>query len=65
QRLDPARFVRIQRGIIVRLDRIHDLTPHSTGEYTVRMCDGAQLVSGRTYRARLAALARGTWMRDR
>ena len=60
QRLDPTRFVRIQRGIIVRLDRIHELTPHPTGEYTVRMCDGAQLASGRTYRARLAALARGT-----
>ncbi|MEJ7596659.1 MAG: LytTR family DNA-binding domain-containing protein [Kofleriaceae bacterium] len=60
-RLDPARFIRIQRGIIVRVDRIHHLMPHSTGEYTVRMADGARLVSGRTYRARLAAIARGTW----
>lgn len=60
-RLDPSRFARIHRGLIVRIDRIDELAPQPTGEYTVRLHGGAQLVSGRTYRARLAALARGTW----
>jgi len=59
RRLDPARFTRIHRGIIVRIDHIRDLSPHPTGEYTVRMHGGASLLSGRTYRARLAALVRG------
>jgi two-component system, LytTR family, response regulator len=59
RRLDPAQFTRIHRGIIVRIDRIRDLSPRSTGEYTVRMRGGVSLLSGRTYRARLAALVRG------
>lgn len=59
RRLDPARFTRIHRGIIVRIDRIRDLTPHPTGEYTVRLHGGASLSSGRTYRARLTGLVRG------
>jgi len=61
RRLDPARFARIHRGLIVRIDRIRELTLHPTGEYTVRLHDGVRLLSGRTYRARLTALARGTW----
>jgi two-component system LytT family response regulator len=61
QRLDPSRFTRIHRRIIVRNDRIRDLTSNPTGEYTVRLHGGTSLVSGRTYRARLAALARGAW----
>jgi two-component system, LytTR family, response regulator len=65
QRLDPARFARIHRGIIVRVDRIREMAPHPTGEYTVRMHDGVRLVSGRTYRTQLAVLARGTWPASR
>jgi len=60
RRLDGTRFARIHRRIIVRIDRIRDLAPHPTGEYTVRLRDGVSLLSGRTYRARLAAVARGT-----
>ena len=56
RRLDPARFVRIHRRIIVRIDRIRDLAPHATGCYTVRLHNGVSLLSGRTYRARLRAL---------
>jgi two-component system LytT family response regulator len=65
QRLDQTRFTRIHRRIIVRNNRIRDLTPHATGEYTVRLHGGTSLVSGRTYRARLAALARGAWSTNR
>jgi two-component system, LytTR family, response regulator len=59
RRLDPRRFARIHRRLIVRIDRIRELAPRPTGEYRVRLADGASLLSGRTYRARLAALARG------
>jgi two-component system LytT family response regulator len=61
QRLDPDRFVRIHRRLIVRIDRIQELAPQPTGEYTVRLRDGVRLLSGRTYRTRVAALTRGTW----
>jgi two-component system LytT family response regulator len=40
RRLDPGRFARIHRGLIVRIDRICELAPHATGEYTVRLEDG-------------------------
>jgi two-component system, LytTR family, response regulator len=63
RRLDPSRFVRIHRGAIVRIDRIVQLTPQPTGEYDLQLADGVRLLSGRTYRARIAALARGTWPR--
>lgn len=61
RRLDPTRFTRIHRRLIVRIDRICELTSRPTGEYTVQLTDGARLLSGRTYRSRLAALARGSW----
>jgi two-component system, LytTR family, response regulator len=61
QRLDPRRFARIHRRHIVRIDRIEELEPHSTGEYVVVLRGGTRLISGRTYRTRLAALARGGW----
>jgi two-component system LytT family response regulator len=61
RQLDQARFARIHRGVIVRIDRIRELAPHPTGEYGVRLHDGTRLLSGRTYRARLAAVARGIW----
>lgn len=56
--LDPRQFARIHRRLIVRLDRIELLVPHPTGEFTVQLRGGRELLSGRTYRARLAALAR-------
>jgi two-component system LytT family response regulator len=59
RRLDPRWFARIHRRLIVRIDRIRELAPRPSGEYRVRLADGASLLSGRTYRGRLAALARG------
>jgi two-component system LytT family response regulator len=64
QRLDPQQFARIHRRHIVRVDRIEELEPQPTGEYVVVLRGGRRLLSGRTYRARLAALARGTWRRE-
>jgi two-component system LytT family response regulator len=54
-RLDPAKFVRIHRSIIVNLDRIKELHPHFNGDYIVVLEDGRQLRLSRTRRENLEA----------
>ncbi len=53
QRLDPARFVRIHRSVIVNLDRIKEMHPHFNGDYVVVLNDGRQLRLSRTRRENL------------
>jgi two-component system LytT family response regulator len=55
--LDPARFLRIHRSIIVQVPRIAELVPGLHGEYEVVLRDGMRLGSGRTYAEKLRALA--------
>lgn len=54
-RLDPAKFVRIHRSVIVNLDRIKELHPHFNGDYIVILDDGRQLRLSRTRRENLEA----------
>jgi two-component system, LytTR family, response regulator len=54
--LDPEKFLRVQRSIIVNLDRVKDLKPAAHGEYTITLRDGTCLRTGRTYSSRLRAL---------
>lgn len=54
-RLDPARFVRIHRSVIVNLDRIKEMHPHFNGDYVVVLEDGRQLRLSRTRRENLEA----------
>ena len=54
-RLNPAKFVRIHRSIIVNLDRIKELHPHFNGDYVVVLEDGRQLRLSRTRREQLEA----------
>jgi two-component system, LytTR family, response regulator len=54
-RLDPAKFVRIHRSIIVNLERIKELHPHFNGDYIVVLEDGRQLRLSRTRRENLEA----------
>ena len=54
-RLDPAKFVRIHRSVIVNLDRIKELHPHINGDYIVILDDGRQLRLSRTRRENLEA----------
>ena len=51
--LDPARFVRIHRSVIVNLDRIKEMHPHFNGDYIVLLEDGRQLRLSRTRREQL------------
>lgn len=51
--LDPEKFVRIHRSIIVNLDRIKELHPHFNGDYIVVLEDGRQLRLSRSRREQL------------
>ena len=51
ERLDPARFLRVHRSLIVQLARIAEVEPLFAGEYVLFLKDGRRLTTGRTYRA--------------
>jgi two-component system LytT family response regulator len=51
ERLDPDRFLRINRSEIVRLDAVKELHPWFHGDYRVVMHDGTVLMWSRRYRA--------------
>ena len=57
-RLDPERFVRVHRSLIINIDRVLSIEPTSHGEYLVTMRDGARLTTSRTHSDRLRALLR-------
>lgn len=48
-KLEPAKFVRIHRGTIVKVDRIKELQPHFNGEYIVQLKDDVRLKLSRGY----------------
>jgi two-component system LytT family response regulator len=56
--LNPEEFVRVHRGVIVRVDCVRELVPESHGDFTARLADGTTLAVSRTHRARLAELFR-------
>jgi two-component system, LytTR family, response regulator len=49
--LDPARFLRIHRSIIVNVDRIREVEAYYQGEYILYLPNGTKLRSGRVYRS--------------
>ncbi|HEX5353253.1 MAG TPA: LytTR family transcriptional regulator DNA-binding domain-containing protein [Rhodanobacteraceae bacterium] len=49
--LDPARFLRIHRGVIVNVDRIHEIHPLFNGNAEVVLRDGTRLNLSRRFRA--------------
>jgi two-component system LytT family response regulator len=58
-RLDPRRFARVHRSVIVNIDRIRELLPAFHGEFTIVLRDGTRLQSSRGHSERLQALVRG------
>lgn len=52
ERLDPARFLRLNRSEIVRLDAIREVQPWFHGNARVVLRDGSVLTWSRRYRAR-------------
>ena len=57
-KLDPARWLRVHRSLVVQLARIAEVEPLFAGEYVLFLRDGRRLTSGRTYRAALQAALR-------
>jgi two-component system LytT family response regulator len=57
-RLDPLRFARINRGLIVNVARIVSFERQRPGVYCLTMADGATLTNSRTYSAKVRALIR-------
>ena len=55
-KLDPRRFARVHRSVIVNVDRVKQLNPMFKGEYEIVMQDGKHLPFGRAYRSRLQQL---------
>ena len=47
QRLDPARFLRLQRACIVNLDFVDSMTPDDNSQLIVQMRDGTRLTASR------------------
>ena len=54
ERLDPEKFLRINRSEIVRLDAVKELQPWFHGDYRVVMGDGTTLMWSRRFRAQSA-----------
>ncbi len=50
-RLDPARFLRIHRGILVNIDRVKDVQPGPNGDAEVRLTTGEVLPLSRRFKA--------------
>ncbi|HEY9109183.1 MAG TPA: LytTR family DNA-binding domain-containing protein [Roseateles sp.] len=46
-RLDPARFLRVQRGCIVNLDFVDSLTPDENSQLVVQLRDGTRITANR------------------
>ncbi|HEV2646102.1 MAG TPA: LytTR family DNA-binding domain-containing protein [Acidobacteriaceae bacterium] len=59
KQLDPDRFLRIHRSRIIRVDQIVELVAMDNSEYRVKLRDGSEHRSSRTYAASLA-----NWMRS-
>jgi two-component system LytT family response regulator len=54
--LDPGRFLRISRSVIVNLDRIQEVQPWFQGDYVLILTDGTRLTSTRGYRGNMRRL---------
>lgn len=50
-KLDPSRFARVHRSLVVQLARVAEVEPLVAGEYVLFLTDGRRLTTGRTYRA--------------
>ena len=51
--LDPAKFRRVHRSAIVNIERISELQPLFSGEYSILLQDGTKLTLSRNYKEKL------------
>jgi hypothetical protein len=55
--LDAKRFVRVHKSSIVNIARVAEVTPWVSGDWRIRLQDGAEINLSRRYRRRFEALA--------
>ena len=55
-KLDPEKFVRVHRSVIVNIEKIKELHPRSNGDQDLVLQNGQQVVLSRNYRERFFAL---------
>jgi len=55
--LDPRRFVRVHKSHLVNIARVAEVVPWVSGDWRIRLQDGAELNLSRRYRQRFEALA--------
>jgi two-component system LytT family response regulator len=58
-RLDPEKFVRIHRSVIINIDRVKEMHPLFNGDQLIVLHDGRQFNMSRTYRDRLMSALKG------
>jgi len=56
EKLNPDKFIRIHRSVIINIDQIKQINPWFRGEYQVEMKDGETFTTGKTYRDNLKQL---------
>jgi hypothetical protein len=54
--LDPKRFVRVHKSHVVNIARIAEVTPWISGDWRIRLQDGAEVNLSRRYRQRFETL---------
>ena len=54
--LDPQRFVRVHKSHIVNITRVAEVTPWVSGDWRIRLQDGAEVNLSRRYRQRFETL---------
>jgi hypothetical protein len=54
--LDPKRFVRVHKSYVVNIARIAEVTPWISGDWRIRLQDGAEVNLSRRYRQRFETL---------
>jgi hypothetical protein len=54
--LDPKRFVRVHKSYVVNVARITEVTPWISGDWRIRLQDGAEVNLSRRYRQRFETL---------
>ncbi len=53
EQLDPSRFLRVHRSLVVNIGRVVEVESLFSGEYVLLLATGKKLTSGRTYRLAL------------
>lgn len=55
ERLDPEKFVRVHRSVIVNVEKVKEIYPRSNGDQDLVLQDGRRLMLSRNYRDRFFA----------